>query len=115
MTEDLGLMENPCQIFGNMRHSNWESTCSSWLGMMGGPVVVFDPNSKAWVAVGFVPLGDSGLVLDPAGSIASGKHTFEIYSVDETNPRYFDYTTNIVPMAKVWPWIVDSENKTVPA
>jgi tetratricopeptide (TPR) repeat protein len=108
MTEELALAEIPCQIFGQMRHSSWESTCSSWLGMMGGPVVVFDPDSKAWVAVGFVPVGNFGLVLDPAGSIASGKHAFDIYSVDEKNPRYFDYTTNVVPMAQVWPWIVDS-------
>jgi tetratricopeptide (TPR) repeat protein len=114
MTEELRLMEVPCQILGQMRHSSWESTCSSWLGMMGGPVVAFDEDKMTWIAVGFVPVGNFALVLDPAGIMASGKQTFEIYSVDEKNPRYFDYTTNIAPMAQVWPWIIDTIERDKP-
>jgi tetratricopeptide (TPR) repeat protein len=108
MTEELGLVELPCQILGQMRSSSWESTCSSWLGMMGGPVLTFDADKSAWTAVGFIPLGNYAQAFSPGNSTPSATRVFDIYRVDEKNPRYFDYTTNIAPMAQVWPWIIDS-------
>jgi tetratricopeptide (TPR) repeat protein len=108
MTEGLALMEVPCNVFGQMRGHGWESTCSSWLGMQGGPVLTFDPDKNTWIAVGFIPAGNIGLLLNPSESMASGKRNFDVYSVDEKNPRYFHYTTQVTPMAQVWPWIIDS-------
>ncbi len=108
MTDRLSIVELPnCQIFGQMRGLSWESTCSSWLGMTGGPVLTFDPSRKAWTAVGFIPAGNLSLFLAPTESLSSGKRDFHIYSVDEKNPRYFEYMTNVVPLAQVWPWIRD--------
>jgi hypothetical protein len=114
MTEELGLVELPCLVFGQIRHSAWESTCSSWLGMMGGPVVSFDSTRNAWVAIGFIPFGNLALLLNPSEKITSAKQTFEVYAIDEKNPRYFQYTTNIAPMAQVWPWIRDSIERDNP-
>lgn len=109
MTDELSVVELPkCQILGQVRSLSWESTCSSWLGMMGGPVLAFDESRKAWSTVGFIPLGNLALLLTPHNKLSSGKRTYDLYSVDEKNPRYFDFTTNVVPMAQVWPWIRDS-------
>lgn len=108
MTDQLSLVELPCQILGQIRQLSWESTCSSWLGMMGGPVLSFDPQRKAWTAIGFIPLGNLALLLTPSGRLSSGKRSFDVYGVDEKNPRFFDYTTNVVTMAQTWPWIRDS-------
>lgn len=115
MTDELSIVELPkCQILGQIRSLSWESTCSSWLGMMGGPVLTFDAARKTWSAVGFIPLGNLALLLTPHDKLPSGKRTYDLYNVDEKNPRYFDYTTNIVPIAQVWPWIRDSIEATNP-
>ena len=40
LTDQVSLMELPkCQLLGAFRSKQWESTCSSWLGMAGGPVL----------------------------------------------------------------------------
>jgi tetratricopeptide (TPR) repeat protein len=115
MTDELSIVELPrCQILGQIRSLSWESTCSSWLGMMGGPVLTFDAARKTWSAVGFIPLGNLGLLLTPHNKLPSGKRTYDLYNVDEKNPRYFYYTTNVVPMAQVWPWIRDSIESSNP-
>lgn len=107
MTDQVSLVELPCQILGPMRRPSWETTCSSWLGMMGGPVLTFDAERKAWTAIGIVPIHNPALLLMPSGRLASGKRSFDVYEVDEKNPRFFDYTTNMVPMAQIWSWVRD--------
>jgi tetratricopeptide (TPR) repeat protein len=101
-------MELPkCQLLGAFRSKQWESTCSSWLGMAGGPVLTYDESTKAWIAIGFIPQPNFGLLLSPIDKMLSGKRVMDVYSVDARNPRYFQYTTYVVPMAQVWPWIRD--------
>ena len=39
--------------------------------------------------------------------MSSGKRVIDVYKVEARNPRYFQYTTQVVPMAQVWPWIRD--------
>lgn len=108
MTDQLSLVEVPsCDILGQIRNLAWESTCSSWLGMQGGPVLMLDAKRKAWTAVGMIPLGNPVLLLNPSDHLDSRGRTFTIYPVDAKNPRFYDYTTNIVPMAQIWPWIRD--------
>ena len=101
-------MELPkCQLLGAFRSKQWESTCSSWLGMAGGPVLTYDKSTKAWTAIGFIPQPNLGLLLNPGDSMSSGKRVIDVYKVEARNPRYFQYTTQVVPMAQVWPWIRD--------
>ena len=109
MTDHLALTELPnCQILGAFRSKQWESTCSSWHGMAGGPVLTYDESKKSWTAIGFIPQSNIGLLLSPSGSLSSGKRVIDIYDVDARNPRYLKYTTYVVPMAQVWPWIRDN-------
>jgi tetratricopeptide (TPR) repeat protein len=109
MVDHLALMELPkCQILGAFRSKQWESTCSSWLGMAGGPVLTYDESKKRWIAVGFIPQPNLVLLLSPSDSLSSGKRVIGVYNVDARNPRYFKYTTYVVPMAQVWPWIRDN-------
>ncbi|MEZ5831723.1 MAG: hypothetical protein R3D05_11130 [Dongiaceae bacterium] len=108
LTDQLSLVELPkCQILGGFRSKQWESTCSSWLGMAGGPVLTYNDKRKAWTAIGFIPQPNMGLLLTPTESLSSGHHVIDVYKVDARNPRYFSYTTQVVPMAQVWPWIRD--------
>jgi tetratricopeptide (TPR) repeat protein len=109
LTDHLSLMELPkCQLLGAFRSKQWESTCSSWLGMAGGPVLTYDKSKKAWIAIGFIPQPNFGLLLSPIDSMLSGKRVMDVYKVEARNPRYFHYTTRVVPIAQVWPWIRDS-------
>lgn len=108
MTDQLSLVELPCQILGQIRRPSWESTCSSWFGMMGGPVLSFDPDRMTWTAIGFIPIGNFAVILTRSEGLSSGKRSFDVYSVDEKNPRFFDYTADVVPMAQTWPWIRDT-------
>ena len=109
LTDHLSLTELPkCQILGGFRSKQWESTCSSWLGMVGGPVLTYDQDKKAWTAIGFISQPNIGPFLNPSDSMSSGKREMDVYAVEARNPRYFNYTTHVVPMAQVWPWIRDS-------
>lgn len=115
LTDHLSLMElSKCQILGGFRSKQWESTCSSWLGMTGGPVLTYDQDKKAWTAIGFISQHNIGPFLNPSESMSFGKRMIDIYKVDARNPRYFKYTTHVVPMAQVWPWIRDSIERDNP-
>ena len=76
--------------------------------MAGGPVLTYDEGKKSWTAIGFIPQPNLGLLLSPSGNLSSGKRAIDIYKVDARNPRVFQDTTYVVPIAQVWPWIRDN-------
>ncbi len=109
LTDQLSLMELPkCQILGAFRSKQWESTCSSWLGMAGGPVLTYDESKKGLDRYRLhtaaqsrtVPQSKRTACRPASARSTSTRSRRAIHAIS-------NYTTHVVPMAQVWPWIRD--------
>lgn len=102
----LELVATDCWLLGAINRPTWKAMCTSWLGMAGGPIQIFDEERKRWVTVGMMTqpllknsIGDVDNKLSP--------DAWAVQPVELSDPFLFEHMPEAIPMSTIWPMIAE--------
>jgi tetratricopeptide (TPR) repeat protein len=95
-----------CWLLGSIDRPTWKANCTSWLGMAGGPVQIFDEQRKRWVTVGMMA---QPLLKDSIGSVDNdlSPDAWAVQPVDISDPFLFERMPEAIPISTIWPMIAE--------
>ena len=107
------VADTDCRLFGLIDGPTWRTDCTSWLGMSGGPVQIFDEGRKRWVTVGMM---SKSPYVTSVGTVDNQRAPADwaVQSVDLSDPLLFQWMPEVIPMSTIWPMIADEISEDQP-